>query len=255
MNILDHVNPKYLESRQYIAACYKNSKPFPHIVLDNFFNHELMSEIADEFPLPTDKWWHYSNQLEKKYTLDDLRDIPSTAAFLIMECWTKPFLELLECITGIDALIPDPLLNGGGLHQITRGGKLDIHADYNFHPKTKLARRVNVLIYLNKDWREEWGGNLELWDKDMTACQLSIAPKFGRMVIFSTSDTAYHGHPDPLTCPEFQSRKSIALYYYTNGRDDQDTPPHSTIYKKRPQDKDDPELDELREKRAIRRLT
>ena len=108
----------------------------------------------------------------------------------------------LEALTGIEGLIPDPYFGGGGLHQIEPGGFLKIHADFNVHPKLKLDRRLNMLVYLNKDWRDEYGGHLELWDRDMTAaarrsCRCSTARS-----IFSTTDTSFHGHPHPLTVPD-----------------------------------------------------
>ena len=123
----------------------------------------------------------------------------------------------METLTGIENLISDPYFLGAGLHQIPRGGKLAVHADFNRHNKFPLDRRLNILVYLNKDWKEEYGGHLELWDRDMSKCK-KIAPLFNRMVVFPVTDWAYHGHPEPLTCPEGRTRKSIALYYYTNGR-------------------------------------
>jgi Rps23 Pro-64 3,4-dihydroxylase Tpa1-like proline 4-hydroxylase len=132
---------------------------------------------------------------------------------------TESFLQFLQKLTGIEeTLLPDPYLIGGGLHEIKRDGFLKIHADFNKHTKTKLDRRINVLLYLNKDWEDEYGGNFELWNKDMTLCEKKIKPDFNTLAIFSTSDYSYHGHPSPLNCPVNSSRKSIALYYYTNGR-------------------------------------
>jgi Rps23 Pro-64 3,4-dihydroxylase Tpa1-like proline 4-hydroxylase len=124
-------------------------------------------------------------------------------------------LKYLEELTGIDNLIGDELLMGGGLHKITSGGKLAIHKDYNVHPVKKMYRRLNLLIYLNKDWKREWEGNLELWDKDHTKLEVSVEPLFNRAVIFTISEDSLHGHPVPLNTPENVSRNSIALYYFT----------------------------------------
>src|SRR5204863_6284010 len=118
----------------------------------------------------------------------------------------------------IEGLIPDPYLFGGGLHQIERGGVLSVHADYNFHPVMHVDRRLNLLVYLNESWDPSWGGDLELWDRDMRRAVKTIEPVAGRCVIFGTTDFSYHGHPDPLTCPPEVTRRSLALYYYTNGR-------------------------------------
>ena len=124
---------------------------------------------------------------------------------------------------------------GGGLHQIERGGYLKIHADFNRHPKFNLDRRLNLLLYLNENWKEEYGGHLELWNNQMTACVRRISPIFNRCVIFNTTDFSYHGHPEPLTCPEHVTRKSLALYYYSNGRPETErSRPHGTLTQTRP---------------------
>ncbi|MBS1624221.1 MAG: 2OG-Fe(II) oxygenase [Bacteroidetes bacterium] len=150
---------------------------------------------------------------------------------------SQPFLDFLTELTGIENLLPDPSLAGGGYHEIKPGGFLKIHSDFNKHPVYKLDRRLNVLIYLNKDWKEEYGGHFELWDTDMTHCVTKIAPLFNTMALFSTTSRSYHGHPNVLTCPPDRSRKSIALYYYTNGRPQHEVEEfleeHSTIFKAR----------------------
>ena len=125
-------------------------------------------------------------------------------------------IEFLEALTGIEHLVPDPHYWGGGLHQIERGGFLKVHADFNHHPRLNLDRRLNLLLYLNRDWRDEYGGHLELWNREMTAVVHRIPPIFNRCVIFNTTSFAYHGHPEPLQCPEGMTRKSMALYYYSN---------------------------------------
>ena len=121
------------------------------------------------------------------------------------------------------------------MHQIVRGGKLAVHADFNKHPVTKLDRRLNVLIYLNEDWQEEYGGHFELWDRSVKQCMKKVAPIFNRLMVFTTTDISFHGHPDPLNCPADRTRKSLALYYYTNGRPDIElSGRHSTLWKSRP---------------------
>ena len=141
-------------------------------------------------------------------------------------------------MTRIENLIADPHFEGGGLHQIVSGGKLAVHADFNKHTYFKLDRRLNMLIYLNKNWRDEYGGHFELWDRNMTKMVSKVAPLFNRVVIFTTSKDSYHGHPDPLTCPPDMTRKSLALYYYTNGiadvGDEQSSGSHSTLFQARP---------------------
>jgi hypothetical protein len=139
----------------------------------------------------------------------------------------------LQELTGIkETLLPDPYLEGGGYHEIKPGGLLKVHADFNKHQFTMLDRRINLLVYLNKDWEESYGGHFELWNTKMTKSYRKVLPVFNRLAIFSTTDFSYHGHPDALSCPPDRSRKSIALYYYSNGRPKSEVSekPHSTLF-------------------------
>ncbi len=199
---------------------YKKALPFPYIVFDNFFKPSILKEILKEFPQLSEKTdIHYKNPNESKFASNkELRFGEHTRDFLHY-LNSQPFLEFLQDLTGIkETLVPDPYFEGGGLHQIKRGGYLKLHVDFHKHRKMNLDRRLNVLVYLNENWEEEYGGFFELWETDMSKCAEKIAPLFNRLVIFSTTGSSWHGHPDALTCPEDRSRKSMALYYYTNGR-------------------------------------
>ena len=213
---------------------YEDADPFPHIVLDGLFEADDLERVLAEFPTPEQmRWRRFESPLEKKlgYYHEDSAISSNVRAFLDAMNGFEMLLWL-EAVTGMDGLIPDPYFGGGGLHQIEPGGFLKIHADFNVHPKLKIDRRLNMLVYLNKDWREEWGGHLELWTPDMSECRKRIAPLFNRTVIFSTTDTSYHGHPHPLTSPVGVTRKSVSLYYYTAGRPkEEQSPPHDTIFK------------------------
>ncbi len=235
---------------------YLSASPFPHAVFDDFANLEALKRAVQEFPtLEKVAWYKYDNPLERKLAMPHVDLLPTSLRMFFLEFNSGRFVQFLEKLTGISGLIPDPKFNGGGLHLILPGGKLDIHADYNFHPETKLDRRLNVLLYLNENWKETYGGHLELWDSMMTKAEKKILPLFNRMAVFSTSDGSLHGHPEPLNCPEGSSRKSMAVYYYTNGRPEAElSAPHSTMFKKRPQDPESQELDELRKKRGTRRV-
>ena len=154
---------------------------------------------------------------------------------LLYQLNSSIFVNFLEKLTGIKGIIPDPHFVGGGLHQIEKGGFLKIHVDFNKHKQMQVDRRLNLLLYLNKDWQEEYGGHFELWDRNMTECEAKILPIFNRCVIFNTSDFSYHGHPNPLNCPEDRTRKSLALYYYSNGRPAEEVSgQHSTLFRERP---------------------
>jgi Rps23 Pro-64 3,4-dihydroxylase Tpa1-like proline 4-hydroxylase len=216
-------------------ATYLNAKPFPHIVVDDFFDPTIVDGILQEFPDPNAiRWQRFDNSEEIKLASAAEASFGPLTRLFLYHLNSITFLEFLTQVTGIENLIPDPRFDGGGLHQIVRGGKLGIHADFNKHAAFGLDRRLNLLLYLNKNWREEYGGHLQLWDRNMTRCEAKIAPIFNRMMIFSTTDFTYHGHPDALQSPEGITRKSLALYYFTNGRPaDEVSGDHSTIFRAR----------------------
>lgn len=213
---------------------YTTADPFPHIVLDDLFDDATLQRVLDDFPKPDQtRWLRFDSPTEKKlgYYHEHSTITPAVRAFLDALNGFEMLL-FLEALTGIEGLIPDPYFGGGGLHQIESGGFLKIHTDFNVHPKLKLDRRVNMLVYLNRDWQEEWGGHLELWNASMTERRQKIAPLFNRTVVFSTTDTSFHGHPHPLATPAGVTRKSVSLYYYTAGRpEDERSAPHDTIFK------------------------
>lgn len=211
---------------------YQSAEPFPHIVIDNFLPSAILQRVAVEFDGMDRTGWNRTNNADEKKlsSVDDTRFGPFTNK-VIHALNSSAFLMFLERLTGIAGIIADPHLRGGGLHEIEPGGKLGVHADFNFYERLKIYRRLNLLIYLNQTWQESWGGQLELWSKDGTQPVRSVLPTFNRAVIFDTSNKSYHGHPQPLACPEGESRKSLALYYYTTEypyRDD--LAPHSTIF-------------------------
>jgi len=214
---------------------YVSATPFPHIVIDDFLSADLLDVVLGEFPKPGEiSWQMFDNPREIKLAAANEAFLGPATRLLLYHLNSSTFLEFLSAVTGIPNLLPDPHLEGGGLHQIVRGGKLGVHADFNKHRRYGLDRRLNLLIYLNKDWREQYGGHLELWDAQMTRCEARVLPIFNRVMIFSTTDYTYHGHPDPLQCPEGMSRKSLALYYFTNGRPSEEiTGDHSTLFRAR----------------------
>ena len=200
---------------------YLNASPFPNIVLDNFFSNSFLDEVLKEFPNleSINSSEKYKNKNEVKFANNDYVNFPNSVKLLIDFMNSEIFLNFLQKITSIkEKLISDPELNGGGLHEIKSGGMLKIHTDFRKHPSLDLDRRVNVLIYLNKNWKLNYGGDLELWDKNMKFCGKKIQPLFNKIVIFSTNDFSNHGHPEPIQCPKDISRKSIALYYFSKGR-------------------------------------
>jgi hypothetical protein len=215
---------------------YKQAQPYSHIVLDHFLEPWAAEKALEEFPAVKDVGWiHYVHVNEKKHGLNKMDMLPPFIKTLIQELNSQEFLQFMSKLTGIENLLPDNMLEGGGLHQSMRGGFLNVHADFTVHPhKRNWRRRVNLLIYLNKDWKPEYKGDLELWDRQMKGYQQKISPVFNRCVIFNTDEDSYHGLPDAIKCPEDMTRKSIALYYFT---EEKITPKlRSTNYQARPQD-------------------
>lgn len=215
---------------------YNSNKPFPHIVLDNFLPSEILEktywEISNTWP--HENWGcdgKISDEQNKKefwpYRLADeppiasidraqqLKNYCPTIGEVLNELTSTNFLRFLGELTGIDGLLSDPFFHGGGIHKTATGGHLNIHSDYVFHDTTKWYRRINLLLYLTPNWQEEWGGNLELWDTDMSSKVRDVIPVQNRAVIFNTTTKSFHGHPQPLQCPDDIYRYSIALYYFT----------------------------------------
>ena len=215
---------------------FVHASPFQHIKIDDFLPDEVLRPVLAEFPEgDSEHWERFARKTEVKLALADVTRMGPVTGHLLAEFNGQCFMEFLTELTGIDGLIADHTFAGGGLHQIRPGGFLRIHADFNRHSELRLDRRLNALLYLNPDWRDEYGGNLELWDRAMEHRVASYAPIFNRLVIFATTDFAYHGHPDPLTCPPTRARRSMALYYYTNGRPDEEVAgDHTTLFRQRP---------------------
>jgi hypothetical protein len=221
------------------AEAYASAQPYPHVAIDGLFDDWVLEKILSEFPSPRAKNW-IAHDIPQEIKLQSKfeRDIPLFTRHFLYALNSGAFLKFLEKLTGIENLIGDPHFEGGGLHQIVSGGKLAIHADFNKHTCFGLDRRLNMLVYLNKNWKDEYGGHFELWDSNMSQMVSKVAPVFNRVVVFTTSRYSYHGHPNPLSCPPDVTRKSLALYYYTNGgvgvRDEESFGRHSTLFKARP---------------------
>ena len=228
------------------TKAYQSNAPFPNALLENFLPDATLSHVIEEFPRPDQgvRWNQIkvstddgkAAQYNKLHVMDEASFGPYTRQ-LFWELNSSRFIRFLERLTGIQKLLPDPHLRGGGLHQILPGGMLRVHADFNKHPALDLDRRLNVLIYLNRDWRESYGGHIELWDPDMTRCRARHLPVANRCLIFNTTSVSFHGHPHPLTCPDGMTRKSIAMYYYTLGRPETEAQPkHKTLWQDLPEE-------------------
>ena len=229
-----------------LQKSFSEALPFHHVIIDNFLEPTYLSGVVEEIKnYSPDKWYDKQNAninneqdtivQSKKIALTDYNKMGPLAKSVIDLTASDEFLEFLERITGIYPLEKDPSLFGGGIHKVSKLGKLSIHADFNIHPKLNKYRRLNVLLYLNTDWQESYNGELELWNKEMTECVKKIPPIFNRLVIFRITDNAFHGHPEPWLAPIEIPRLSFALYYYTEERPEEEKGPfHWALWQMRP---------------------
>jgi hypothetical protein len=214
---------------------YRAATPFPHIVLDNFLLDDVAERAVAEFAEVDGRWLNYVHMNERKFANREPASWGATLRQVLAELNSPAFVDFVGALTGIDRLVADDSLEGGGLHRSLAGGFLNIHADFTVHPKRReWRRRVNLLLYLNADWPAEYGGSLELWSKDMKRREQAIAPSANRAVIFTTDPDSFHGHPDPLRCPPGVARQSMALYYFTA---EHDPVVRSTEYRARPRER------------------
>jgi hypothetical protein len=234
-----HNSPPVCSSRSLfeLARQYKAAIPFPHIHFNQFLERETAAAMAREFPdYASPAWIHYKHANENKNGLNLRKLFPPRIGNVVDALNSPPFVSWLCELTGIANLIADPALEGGGLHQSSRGGFLNVHTDFSVHhhhPEWK--RRVNLILYLNPGWQSCWGGALEFWEQDMKRCAVSYAPLLNHAVIFDTDRNSLHGFPEPLQCPQGICRKSLALYYYTISGSGPSVG-RSTHYRARPED-------------------
>lgn len=199
------------------AKAFATAKPFRHIVIENCINPSFKEDVLKSFPDPSWPSWNRGKEEQnafqpKKLTCDDIGAIPAPLDRLVEELNSGPVLRWLEKITGINDLLADPHLFGGGLHSTGPGGLLVPHIDFHFGKNEFLHRRLNLLIYLNEGWKPENNGALELWNQEKDIVEREVLPEYGRMVIFQTDADSMHGFSKAV---EGRYRNSIAMYYYT----------------------------------------
>jgi 2OG-Fe(II) oxygenase superfamily len=220
------------DSVENLRAAYKNARPFPHVLIDNLFDNKVLDELVAEIPpMRAEKWVHENNDHLQKYNLRSAVELGETGYQLTAFLHSASFLYFLSEMTGIWNLLPDPYLQGSGYHMIPKGGSFDIHADRNTAYETGLTRRLSLIVYLNKDWKHEYGGQLELWDTSGTRCEVVVEPLFNRTIIFEITDKNFHGVPATVACPDGRARTCFVIYYHTVGAGGKmDVVPHTSIY-------------------------
>jgi 2OG-Fe(II) oxygenase superfamily len=224
--------------RDWLRAEVRRSKPVPNFKIDNFLDQEFATRVLAAFPsfdeaTKVGRSFAAVNEY-RKVQVTDPELFAEPVAQLNAALAAPEFVDLLSYVFDLPNLLPDDELVGGGIHQTGPRGFLDVHIDFNYIEERQLHRRLNILIYFNQDWKEEWGGNIELWDEHVEVCHHSFLPIFNRCVVFTTNEASYHG-VTAVKCPPDQTRKSFAAYYYTReapaGWDGKN---HTTIFKARP---------------------
>jgi hypothetical protein len=230
------LNPAVSARADDLAAQFQRRDPFRHVIIDDFFDAETCARLLAEFP-PFERGnaRNEAGQVGNKSTVEQIRGLGTTYTALDDLIQTRGFLDLIGKITGIPELLYDPWYFGGGTHENRHGQDLDAHVDFNRHPVERWHRRLNLIVYFNREWEDTWGGALELHSDPRNADNrvLRIAPLLNRAVIFETTEWSWHGFRR-IDLPERHkslSRKSIALYFYTKDRPAEElADTHSTIY-------------------------
>jgi hypothetical protein len=224
--------------REELRDRVRRSTPVKNFCIDNFLDPDFARRVVDSYPsfeeaAKIGRSFSAINE-RGKIQVTDASKFAEPIAELNRALAEPEFLSLLSYVFDIPNLLADEELAGGGMHQTGARGHLDVHVDFNYIEDRQLHRRLNILIYLNRDWQPEWGGNIELWDKDVKVCHHSFSPIFNRCVVFETNEISYHG-VTAVKCPEGQTRKSFAAYYYTKEAPaGWDGTAHTTIFKARP---------------------
>ena len=234
------LNPRLRADADRLAAAFREREPFRHVVIDDFFAPQYCAQLLEQFPpFKRGNARNEAGELGAKSTVEKIRELGPSYAALDDLIQTRDFLDLIGRITGIDDLLYDPWYFGGGTHENRAGQDLDAHVDFNRHPLERWHRRLNLIVYLNHEWNDAWGGSLELHSDPRAADDRVklITPLYNRAVIFETTEWSWHGFAR-IALPEDKnslSRKSIALYFYTKERPaDELAGTHSTIYVDRP---------------------
>jgi Rps23 Pro-64 3,4-dihydroxylase Tpa1-like proline 4-hydroxylase len=232
------VNQRYFDpsETERLAREFRNGQPYPHIVLDNFLNAEMASLLLENFPSIEKLSKHYKGLNENKSEGSNFSDFHPVFNRVREEIMSPAFAEWVAKVTGIPGVFVTDDNLGTGLHQGSDGSFLDIHVDFNIHHVKNVHRRLNMLLYLNKDWKPEYGGSMEMWNANMTQMIKKVSPDFNRCLIFETSDISYHGY-SKIHLPAGVTRKSFYTYFYTPIADKSQLKDyHDTVFKAKPED-------------------
>lgn len=214
---------------------YRSAEPYPHAVFDGFLGEARARDLAERFPGPEHPAWMRRDYREQSARMGQLQrtgfeGVDPALRHCLAELSSMAFLDFLGALTGVEGLIADPHFRGAGPSLTLPGGHLGLHADFNRDRTRHLLRKVSVVYYLGSDWQPDWGGALELWDEERTRCGARYLPLLDRLIVMEHGDTHWHGHPQPLACPEGRFRASIAAYYYVAAPSKDELDSHGAIW-------------------------
>lgn len=230
-----------LEARETLRERFRSADPFPHVLVDGFFETGLARELLEQFPAFDSRFAvDEFGRTGGKAVVSDLGSLGPAYRQVHANLGSQAFLDWLSDVTGIPSLLYDADNFGGGTHENIDGQGLLPHVDFNYHPATHFHRRLNLIVYLNEEWKPEWGGSIHLHADPRTPVHdrvRSYAPFFNRCVIFETSERSWHSF-DRVALPhdeKHRTRKSLSVYFYTRERPDDTTyADHTTFYVPRP---------------------
>jgi hypothetical protein len=254
---------EWINNLEQIRNTFINAKPFEHVIIHNFLKDDIANQVYNDFPTNYNDWHSYWNPLEVKYANDNFETLPQSIKNIFLALSTEKLCKVFSFITNKN-LEYDPYLHGGGLHAHPRFGRLALHLDYEKHPFLNKQRSCNIILYLNKIWKQEWNGQTELWDADVSNCIIKSYPVFNSIILFKTNEISWHGLPEKILCPENIYRQSLAYYYISNLENNnytnkfgaaEDGYRYKASFIKRPNDPNDERIDKLFKIRPIRRIT
>jgi len=221
---MNEIFGEWINNLDSLSFKYKNAQPYPHIIIPNFLNKTFIDSIFDEYPNDFTNWHIYNNPLEVKYAYDNISLLGNNIQKLFQVYSEPDVIDFFNKLTGNNNLQHDPVLHGSGLHVMPKYGRLSVHLDYEKHPVLEnKQRKLNVILYLNKEWKSEWNGSTELWNDDCSECVVESKVMYNTAIIFNTDNNSWHGVPKKINCPIYENRKTIAYYYLSELENKPDT--------------------------------
>jgi hypothetical protein len=254
MKMENFLNLKSIEKQ---IRNFGDSGPFDYVIIYSFFNDSFAETLSQEFPdFDSDIWHQYSNAIEIKKTCNNWNVFTEKTYLAFAFLNSEKFVSYLsDNLFDGKQLYSDPGLNGGGWHIHKQGGKLNTHLDYSLHPKLKLQRKFNIIVYMNPNWEPSWGGALGFWGNSSTEkpgnLEKSVDCLFNRAVIFDTTQNSWHGLPEPVVCPKTEARKSIAVYYLCDPLENVDTRGKALFAPTKDQESDAEVLDLIKKRSSV----